>query len=294
MAVTNGLALPIPELTDTADGPDAISDLANAVEDYVYDRILPTGVTRYPTHHWGSGTGFPSAGLPKAGDTYLHNGLGCMMRYNGTAWRQAEMTTVSSSAARIAISDNYSTLLHQGFEVYNSDTGNRRQWDSGAWRYTGRPSGEHPMAIAARTANLAWGAGAGGVYGLVQQTNQDSSMFATVAGTSIAQANIGGIRVLEAGRYHVSVHLGFVSTSAHSLLLRPYFQNVAGGYGTKMASIQNGIGSGGAHAANLSYDLSYVDDFWLPADQLVGIYLLPSPTAGTTLNYGSVCVQRIP
>lgn len=125
MGATDALKLPIPELTDTADGPDAISDLANAVEDYVYDRVLPSGVTRYPLHFWGSGTALPtSVSGAKAGDTYYHTGLACTMRCispGATAatniWRQAEVAIVANLATRDAMSANYSAILHDGFEV---------------------------------------------------------------------------------------------------------------------------------------------------------------------------------
>lgn len=152
MAVTNGLALPIPELTDTADGPDGFSDLANAVEDYVLDRILPAGVTRYPPHHWGSGTSLPTATMgAKTGDLYLHTGLVCTMRCitpgntTGTnIWRQAEIAIVASLTARDAIGTNYSALLYEGFEVQVQTVagppvvpGQKNRWTGIAWGSTG-------------------------------------------------------------------------------------------------------------------------------------------------------------
>jgi hypothetical protein len=122
VGATNALLLPIPELTEMADGPDAISDLANAVEDYVYDRVLPSGVVRYPTHHWGAGTSFPTTvnGV-KVGDTYHHTGLACLMAYQGPGWVQVNASTVANKAARDAMSTNYSSLLHGGFRVYQTD-----------------------------------------------------------------------------------------------------------------------------------------------------------------------------
>lgn len=139
MAVTNGLALPIPELTDTADGPDAISDLANATEDYVFDRILPAGVTRYPGHHWGSGVALPTyAQGVRAGDSYYHTGLACLMRAVDPAatipvWRQAALATVASLAARDAISTNYSGLLYPEFRVRQTDVGVTWSWTGTEW-----------------------------------------------------------------------------------------------------------------------------------------------------------------
>jgi hypothetical protein len=98
VGATNALALPFPELTETADGPDAFSDLANAVEDYVYDRILPAGVTRYLSHHWGQGTSVPATSTTglRQGDTYFHTGLSAMLKYNGTAWRVIGISNSSS------------------------------------------------------------------------------------------------------------------------------------------------------------------------------------------------------
>lgn len=139
MGVTNGLALPIPELTDTADGPDAISDLANATEDYVYDRILPPGVTRYPSHHWGAGTQFPTyAQGVRAGDSYYHNGLACLMRAvdpgaTTPVWRQGALATVASLAARDTISTNYPGLLYPDFRVQQTDAGVTWSWTGTEW-----------------------------------------------------------------------------------------------------------------------------------------------------------------
>lgn len=141
MGATDALKLPIPELTDTADGPDAISDLANAVEDYAYDRILPTGVTRYPNHHWGSGTTMPlpANGL-KVGDTFTHTGLGtdgCMMRYTVAGWRQAEIPRFATQAALTAAITNYAALVNRGFEAFQEDRLYRRRWDGQVWVFAG-------------------------------------------------------------------------------------------------------------------------------------------------------------
>jgi hypothetical protein len=146
VAVTNGLVLPIPELTDTADGPDAISDLANAVEDYFFDRILPPGVTRWSTFHWGSGASFPTVLQgAKVGDLYYHTGLACTMRAinpgaTTPVWRQAEPAIVASKTARDAVSTNYSALLYEGFEIHVQTVagppvipGNKYRWSGSAW-----------------------------------------------------------------------------------------------------------------------------------------------------------------
>jgi hypothetical protein len=130
VAATDGLKLPIPEITDTADGPDAISDLANAVEDYVLDRLMPTGIVHYGPHHWGTGTVYPTtaAGV-RPFDTYYHSGLVCLMRYDGTTWTQAARSVVTTPAARAAISTNYAGLLHDGFTVWDSTSKLEWRWN---------------------------------------------------------------------------------------------------------------------------------------------------------------------
>lgn len=139
MSTTNGVVLPIPELTDTADGPDAISKLANATEDYFYDRILPAGVSRYLPYHWGQGVTLPTAANGvKVGDTFTHTGLACVLRaIDPTAttpvWRQITMSEVANLAARDAISTNYAALLHQGFRVRQIDVNVIWEWTGSYW-----------------------------------------------------------------------------------------------------------------------------------------------------------------
>jgi hypothetical protein len=139
VGATDALLLPYPELTEAADGPNAVSRLANAVEDYFYDRILPVGVTRYATYHWGSGTTFPTAVQgARVGDTYFHTGLGCRMKFDGTAWAQdGVMATPANVAARDAISTNYSALLYPTFRVRVADTGRIWEWTGSFWKYMG-------------------------------------------------------------------------------------------------------------------------------------------------------------
>jgi hypothetical protein len=153
MGVTNGLALPIPELTESADGPDAFSDLANAVEDYVYDRTLPAGVTRYLPHHWGSGTSLPTVGMgARDGDTYRHTGLGCLMRFNGTDWKQARFAEVANKTARDAMVTNYSALMHDNFEVWQIDQKRMFRYMGGTkWHLAGGPA---PSAMVRRTSAM--------------------------------------------------------------------------------------------------------------------------------------------
>lgn len=95
MALTDGLKLPIPDLTQSADGPAAVNDLANAMEDWAYDRILPSGVTRAPTLYWGSVTVLPSGTSVKRGDTAYYSTYSVMVMYDGANWRQCEIPTVS-------------------------------------------------------------------------------------------------------------------------------------------------------------------------------------------------------
>jgi len=156
VATTDGLKLLIPELTDTADGPDAISDLANGVEDYVYDRQLPTGVTRYPVHHWGSGTSFPTVGQGvKVGDTYTHTGIGAMFRFTGVGtiqWAQVSVPEVSGLAPLNAISSNYGSLLPSGFLVRRTDWQFEMAWDplagtSGKWVFKKHYGEKNPTGI---------------------------------------------------------------------------------------------------------------------------------------------------
>jgi hypothetical protein len=102
VALTDGLKLPIPELTEGADGPAAFGSLANAVEDYAYDRILPTGVTRWPGHHWGSVTTLPTGTSVKRGDTAWYATYNVLVAYDGTNWRQAEIPVVAIGGTGVA------------------------------------------------------------------------------------------------------------------------------------------------------------------------------------------------
>lgn len=137
MGSTNGVLLPIPELTESADGPKAVSDLSNAIEDYFFDRIISAaqataGVARYLAYHWGAGTTLPSGGLLRIGDTYQHNGLRCLVRWNGTIWRQIEPAVVATAAERDTISTTYAALLHMGFKVTVTGTGDF-EWGGTTW-----------------------------------------------------------------------------------------------------------------------------------------------------------------
>lgn len=101
MGATNALALPFPELTETADGPDAFKELADAVEDYFYDRVLPAGITRRPVYFWGSGSTPPTASPALfEGDTYAHTGWGALLAWSGTAWRNTGIALGAATAPK--------------------------------------------------------------------------------------------------------------------------------------------------------------------------------------------------
>lgn len=80
----------------------------------------------------GTGTSFPATGIG-IGDTYFHSGLGCLMRYNGVSWWQAEPSVVSNAAGRTAISTTYSSVLYAGFRVRQSDVGYIFEWNGTTW-----------------------------------------------------------------------------------------------------------------------------------------------------------------
>lgn len=149
MGTTPNLKLPFPELTDVLDGPDAISDLASATEDYFYNRNLPAGVVRAPSYHWGAGTDYPVAGV-RVGDTFVRSDLGqALMRWNGTAWRQTE-TVELLLAQRLALGAG---SLPKGFHVLETDTRRIVRWDGTKWQLAG---GTVPLVTVARGSNGAF------------------------------------------------------------------------------------------------------------------------------------------
>ena len=175
MGTTTNLKLPWPELTDAVDGPGSFEDLAQGIEDYFFNRILPAGITRSPVYHWGSGASFPAR--PAIGDTFTHTALGpSLMRWNGAAWRQVEPADVASVSARNVISINQSALLHPNFQVRQTDTGEAWRWDGAstwqpasgtlvtgkAWR-TGGPSAIANTANAGQKIDLTSSRVSGGV-----------------------------------------------------------------------------------------------------------------------------------
>jgi hypothetical protein len=132
---TNGVLLPIPELTESADGPKAISDLSNAIEDYFFDRIIPSGLSqaRIASYNWGSVATLPTTGA-KFGDTCYHTGLGSWMICHadgGGTWRQLRPGLAATEAAigAIASTPALAALMHQGFTYVCADTKARAEWD---------------------------------------------------------------------------------------------------------------------------------------------------------------------
>jgi hypothetical protein len=122
VGATDALALPFPELTETADGPDAFSDLADAIEDYFYDRTLPAGITRMPSYFWGSGVTPPAtttAGLMR-GDTYYHTGQGVLLAYNGAQWRPVGVAAPGTDSAPYLADGQVRAHATNGLEVSRS------------------------------------------------------------------------------------------------------------------------------------------------------------------------------
>jgi hypothetical protein len=99
-----------------------------------------TAAVRLPVF-WGAGTVLPSTGVLN-GDEFQHTGLGCTLRYNGTAWRQAGAAPiVADQTGRDAISTTYSALLHGGFMVWQTDPGVMWHWTGTAWNRHAGDSG---------------------------------------------------------------------------------------------------------------------------------------------------------
>lgn len=175
MALTPRLKLPVPDLTQVADGPDAISDLALALEDWALDRILPTGITHAPVHHWGSlNSGAPTfAQGAKVGDTYYNTDLRCTMRCisDGT-WAQSDGPVYCATLANRPASNSYH--IYNGFQIYVNSQSQVYTWDGTYWR-----NGAAGDAIPTGTPT-------GGVI-----TGRSGSSTFTLAGGGRANINIG-------------------------------------------------------------------------------------------------------
>jgi hypothetical protein len=129
VTTTDGLKLPVPDLTDPADGPDAFLDLGNAVEDYLLDRILPPGITRYPGHFWGSVIGNDLSVGPagvKEGDIGISSLLNnCRMIWTSSGWRQLTIISVNNAGGGInGFASGISgagSAAHEGLRVWDTD-----------------------------------------------------------------------------------------------------------------------------------------------------------------------------
>lgn len=142
MGATDSLILPFPELTETADGPAALSALANGVEDFFYDRILPSGVTRAPAYYWGAGTVFPTSGLLRVGDTFQFTATTPVLTwiYVGSGyWRPLGEPIVTNIAARDTFWANVPVgQRYAGFRCYVVSLQQYMEWDNAnsLWRGT--------------------------------------------------------------------------------------------------------------------------------------------------------------
>jgi hypothetical protein len=142
--------------------------------------VGPTAGKRRLTVHWGAGTTLPTA-VASAGDTYLYTGL-CLLRYNGSVWRQAEVCEVVSKAARDSLPTG---PLYAGFRVLQTDN----KWE---WTYTGstwRLSDVLGAAPKFSVSNAAWNAAgdaaAHTVTGYGAATDNASGLVAVNSSTGI-------------------------------------------------------------------------------------------------------------
>lgn len=98
-----------------------------------------TGTTSRLPQHWGSGTTLPALGAGTSiNDSYYHTGLGCIMRWDGTVWRQVGRTEVNSTAARDTIATNYGGsggLLYYGFTVFDTSTNLTWIYNNSGWTF---------------------------------------------------------------------------------------------------------------------------------------------------------------
>ena len=116
----------------------------------------------------GAGTTLPTTDL-RRGDVYYHTGVTCLMRYNGTAWRQAEVPSVVGNTARQAMITNYLSVLHSGFQIFHEGHGLVQTWGgtpaafrfvlTGQGQYTTNADGYVYIAHNGGQAPLSWGCG---------------------------------------------------------------------------------------------------------------------------------------
>lgn len=167
---------------------------------------LPTDYTTFGRDR-GSGTSLPGTDR-RRGDTYFHTGLGCLMVWDGAAWRQAAPTVVSSDAAKTAISTAYSALLHEAFRVWVSDTDRIWDWTGTFWRIVTPDLSLSAYATVDRPVALSW-----------QQVICDALVFDNLGGYS---ASTGVWTVPFTGRYRLN---GAAAYAANTSGVRgAYFQ----------------------------------------------------------------------
>jgi hypothetical protein len=145
-------------LITAADAPTARTAIGAGTSSLVIGTTSTTAAAGDHLHSiygrdMGTGTSLPASGN-RRGDVYYHTGLTSLMVYTGSAWRQVGISTVADATARAAISTNYSTLLHSGFEVIETDTTRTWSWSGTVWQWVG--GGVDPAAWTLPTLNSPW------------------------------------------------------------------------------------------------------------------------------------------
>lgn len=104
----------------------------------------------------GAGVVLPTTEL-RRGDTFWHDGLVSLMRWNGTAWRQTGTAEVANDAAVRAISATHAAALHRGFRVRDLAADREWEWTGTFWRVLfGAPAVNAFSTAAVSVANNAW------------------------------------------------------------------------------------------------------------------------------------------
>jgi hypothetical protein len=216
VATTDGLLLPIPELTDSADGPGGFGALANALEDYLYDRILPTGVTRSPMHHWSAGTAFPTGTAVKRGDHFFHTTYNVLCVYDGTNWRQAEIPVVTATDTTVGFYDGQQRIHPtNGLQLWRNNTWlNETEADERSWR----------KARLFLTSDIVYNVGAGdiqiGTAAGAWTVDYDAGPAGS-ANAMYATATPGRLTIRKAGEYRMRLMVAITGgTQAASVVAR--------------------------------------------------------------------------
>lgn len=117
-----------PTFTGTVTVPTPAAAGAATTKGYVDGQwATPPDARAVPRLH-GSGTTFPTGASLLTGDTYFHTGLGCLMYYNGSAWRQVDIPTFVYSSRPTG------AALYAGFQAYFTFAGRA---GSGVFTYDG-------------------------------------------------------------------------------------------------------------------------------------------------------------